>query len=79
MIKVFTLNSDGKIELTKDELKDLLDQAYWDGYSANNRWTYSSPLTPYKWTTNGCTLTCGEAHTSVEAHNSSDLDHGSGI
>lgn len=28
MIKVFTTNKDGKIELTKDELKALLDEAY---------------------------------------------------
>lgn len=31
MIKVFTTNKNGKIELTKDELKKLLDEAYWEG------------------------------------------------
>jgi len=36
MIKVFTTNKDGKIELTKDELKKLLDEAYWEGYRANS-------------------------------------------
>ena len=46
MIKVFTTNKDGKIELTKDELKSLLDEAYWDGYKANSgTYTYISPYT----------------------------------
>ena len=53
MIKVFTKGKDGKISLTPDELKKLLDEAYWDGYSSNNSWTYRSPspsiTTPYVW------------------------------
>lgn len=49
MIKVFTLNKNGKIELTKKELEQLLNESYWEGYrnSNNNYWTYTSP-TPYK-------------------------------
>lgn len=44
MIKVFTTNKNGKIELTKEELKSLLDEAYWDGYKANSgTYTYTSP------------------------------------
>ena len=44
MIKVFTTNKEGKIELTKEELKNLLDEAYWDGYKANSgTFTYHSP------------------------------------
>lgn len=43
MVKVFTLNKAGKIELTKDELQKLLDEAYWEGYRANNNWTYVTP------------------------------------
>ena len=35
MIKVFTLNKNGKIELTEKELKELLDEAYWEGYKSN--------------------------------------------
>ena len=35
---------DGKIELTNDELKKLLDEAYWEGYYVNsNRYVYTSP------------------------------------
>lgn len=53
MIKVFTTNKEGKIELTKDELKSILDEAYWDGYRASHSYTYYTPLwTPYQWTIN---------------------------
>ena len=50
MIKVFTLNKNGKIELTKKELEQLLNESYWEGYRNNNHyWTYTSPsvTTPY--------------------------------
>ena len=49
MIKVFTLNKNGKIELTEKELKQLLDNVYWEGYRDNNKsWTYTTPVTyPY--------------------------------
>lgn len=69
MIKVFTTNKDGKIELTKDELKQLLDEAYWDGYRANSdRYIYTTPLTwtPYKWT-------CGTSVTNVTLTNNVDM------
>ncbi len=57
MIKVFTLNKKGKIELTKDELEQLLNKSYWEGYSEGYTkktiWTYTSPSNlifnnPYK-------------------------------
>ena len=56
MIKIFTLNKNNKIELTKEELQALLDESYWDGYRANNHsWIYNSPSltvpTPYITTT----------------------------
>ena len=52
MIKVFTLNKNGKIELTKKELEQLLNESYWEGYmNSNNSWTYTSP-TPCKWYSN---------------------------
>ena len=41
MIKVFTLNKNGKIELNESELKKLLDEAYWDGYRNGNHTTYT--------------------------------------
>ena len=53
MIKVFTTNKNGKIELTSDELKKLLDEAYWEGYRSNSStYIYHSPSwTPYYWST----------------------------
>ena len=44
MVKVFTLNKNHKIELTEKELKELLDQVYWEGYRDNSSsYTYSTP------------------------------------
>ena len=59
MIKIFTTNKDGKIELTKEELKNLLDDSYWEGYSANNHtYVYNTPnWTPYRWTVSGTNTT----------------------
>lgn len=66
MVHVFTTNKNGKIELTKDEIKKLLDEAYWDGYRANSgTFTYTTPSwAPYTWTINGTTLNCS---TSLKA------------
>ncbi len=54
MIKIFTTNKEGKIELTKEELKSLLDEAYWEGFGSNTTtYTYHSPTRtswePYVW------------------------------
>lgn len=52
-IKVVSANKDGKIELTKMELENLLNEAYRDGYSdgISNYYTYAgistSTTTPY--------------------------------
>lgn len=63
MIKVFTTNKDGKIELTKDELKKLLDEAYWEGYRANSTvYTYQTPnWSPYQWSVT-TSSTCSTAN-----------------
>ena len=60
MIKVFTLNKNGKIEITKEELQSLLDKNYWDGYTngqATKSWTYHSPY----W---GDYITCNSSNTA---------------
>lgn len=59
MIKVFTKDSNGKISFTQDELKKLLDEAYWEGYNSNhnNTYTYRSPYSPWSWTTTASTVT----------------------
>lgn len=42
MVKVFTLNENGKIEITKEELERMLDESYWEGFWARYRsWTES--------------------------------------
>ncbi len=64
MIKVFTLNKNGKIELTEKELKQLLDNVYWEGYRDNNKssWTYTTPLTyPYYSNITADSITLGSA------------------
>lgn len=46
LIKVFTKNINGKIELTEEELRKVLDEAYWEGYGnrrLNNNITWTSP------------------------------------
>lgn len=45
LIKVFTKNKDGKIELTEEELRKVLDEAYWEGYNnkPSNTITWTSP------------------------------------
>ena len=44
MIKVFTLNSNGKIEISEEELRKLLDDSYWEGYyDSGKSWVYTSP------------------------------------
>lgn len=76
MIKIFTTNKDGKIELTKEELKALLDEAWWDGHiTTYSTWVYNSPTavssnpwSPYTFTCdNASTITItteGDAHGS---------------
>lgn len=57
MIKVFQKNKNGKVELSIKELESILNEAYWDGYRANNTYTYTTPYynytSPFTVTTNG--------------------------
>lgn len=64
MIKVFTLNKNGKIELTKKQLENLLNEAYYQGkgYNYTTTWTYTTP-TPYYTITND-NITCTTTDTS---------------
>ena len=47
-IRVFTLNSNGKIELTKEELQEMLDESYRDGHNSVTITTPSYPYNPCK-------------------------------
>lgn len=44
MVKVFTTNSDGKIEFTKDELEKVLNEVWRDGYEFNKSYWWTSPM-----------------------------------
>ena len=46
-IRVLTLNSNGKIELTKEELQQMLDESYRDGCNSVTITTPSYPYDPY--------------------------------
>lgn len=76
MIKIFTTNKNNKIELTKEELKELLDEAYWDGYKANsNSWTYTSPhnWSPYI-TTSSATIKTNTGDFTTNAYSTISLN-----
>lgn len=57
MIKVFTTNENGKIELTKDELRKLLDEAYWEGYYKNHDSSYIYTTPTINWSSDRFTAT----------------------
>jgi hypothetical protein len=85
MIKIFTTGKDGKISLTGKELKELLDEAYWEGYRANSHtitWTTPS-WTPYYYTTcsDGYTISTSNAAKNVTSDNITinAKDYNSGI
>ena len=71
MTKEFKVKN-GKIELSKEELKKLLDEAYWEGYrsGSNTTWTYTTPnWTPYNYTITTATTTAGTSGNIVKDPN----------
>ena len=70
MIKIFTVNESGKIELTKEELESVLDEAYWTGYRDNNGYIYRSPNNNRWWwspfTCNTATASTDEAAKTID-------------
>ena len=52
-IRVLTLNSSGKIELTKEELQQMLDESYRDGCNSVTITTPSYPCSPFYYGTTG--------------------------
>lgn len=75
MVKVFTLNKNGKIEISEKDLKKLLDDVYWEGYRDNsNTWTYTTPKTYPYWystTTPYVTTTCTSGTATINGADSS--------
>ena len=58
MVKVFTTNSDGKIEFTKDELEKVLNEVWEDGRNSCYWWSSPTITTPY-YTDKSVEVTCG--------------------
>lgn len=59
MVKVFTTNSDGKIEFYKDELEKVLNEVWQDGRNSVSSYWWTSPTgTPYS-TDKTVEITCG--------------------
>ena len=71
MIKVFSLNKNNKIELTKEQLESLLNEAYYEGMGCSNTYTYTTPNhyiinTPYKGSNDYITITTSGGSISNE-------------
>ena len=59
-IKIFCPNSNGKLEFTKEELENLINEAYNDGYrdgSFTKTWAYRYPIVSFDSTTDNATTT----------------------
>lgn len=74
MIKVFTVNENGKIEFTKAELEKLLNDVYTEGQrncNCNKSFTWTSPyITPYYSTTSTtCATNSDKDSTTIAAIN----------
>lgn len=80
MIKVFTLNNNKKIELTKEELEKLLDEAYWEGYhNRKSYWTYATPNYPSYITTCNTTdntITCSNITDNTITLSTEEISNG---
>ena len=85
-IKVFTTDKNGKISLSKDELQEIINEAYWEGYTNGSKdgktWTVSTPWTTpyYTWTT----TTSGSSSITIGAddsitNNSITIDANTGV
>lgn len=60
MVKVFTTNSNGKIEFTKEELEKLLNEVWQDGYDSNKSIWWTSPTITQLIRNDGTVpITCG--------------------
>lgn len=60
MVRVFTTNSDGKIEFTKEELETLLNEVWQDGYNVkiNAPYTWGNSITTTPKTITPLTSVC---------------------
>ena len=74
-IRVFTLNFNGKIELTKEELQQMLDESYRDGCNSVTITTPSYPYNPCDPFYYGTTSTESDSTTNVATVNTIDNEN----
>lgn len=65
-IRVFTLNANGKIELTKEELQKLLDESYRDGSNSVTITTPSYPYNPLYYDTTATNITVSDTDSTLQ-------------
>lgn len=73
-VVVVEKNKDGKIELTKDELQKMLDEAYSQGYSDGKatKWdTITYPSNPWYVSTNSNTVATDEIKITLKGTDAS--------
>ena len=84
MIKVFTVNENGKIEFTKAELEKLLNETHSEGYKegkydSQQNWAWTSPslngvsTTPYNGPITYCNSAVHPKTTNISASNDEDI------
>ena len=74
-IRVFTLNSNGKIELTKEELQQMLDESYRDGCNSVTITTPSYPYNPCSPFLYGTTSTESDSTTNAATVNTTNNEN----
>ena len=79
MVKTFTMDKDGKISFTQEELKSLLDECYWAGYGYSvgpKTWVYTTPsfYQGDQWNQKWTVSTTASNMTPIEV-NQKDSDH----
>ena len=75
-IRVFTLNKNGKIELTKEELQQMLDEAYHDGSNSVTITTPSYPYNPWNgpFYCNTATASVTDTTTTLNTETKTEID-----
>ena len=73
MVKVFNFNKNNKIEFTKKELEELLNEVYNSGYvdGKSYHWTWTSPSVYPNWY---CTTTASDNITLTTANDNTTVN-----
>ena len=75
MVKTFTIDKDGKVSFTQEELKSLLDECYWAGYNDGHKtWVYTTPNYSGDWWNQKWTVSTTSNTTPLKI-NQTESDH----